>query len=184
MLPRTRSFHGRSNDLARVIDNLTMTSDRRIVCIVGPEGIGKSVLASEAIRLLRMDGWFRDGIAVVRCNRISDPMAILRNVLSRFDSRRRPPVQTTEEGLIAEAHRLLDQKDAAIVLDDVTVSRDTARVVETLHSSGVAILLTSKKSASLAHAVRIRLSQLRQKDALNLLTEGIAGRSANGPAKP
>jgi hypothetical protein len=184
MLPRADSFHGRSSDLARVIDNLTPTRGRRIVCIVGPEGIGKSVLASEAIRLLKMDDWFRDGIAVVLCNQISDPMAILRKVLSRFDSRRRPPVQTTEEGLIAEAHRLLDQKDAAIVVDDVTVRRDTARAIEALHSTGVAILLTSKKSTSLAHAVRIRLSQLRQKDALSLLTEGLARRSSNGAAKP
>lgn len=171
LLPRARSLVGRRSHLAQIIAGLTRQRGRRIVRIEGPEGMGKTVLAAEAIHRIYVDDKFRDGIAVVPCTRIPDTLTLLRNVLARFDPQRRMPVQSDEEGLIAEARRLLIGKDAVVVLDDLEVNQETVRIIDALHSIGLALLITTKNSPSLRYGVRIPLTSLPRHEAFDLLTE-------------
>lgn len=169
MLPRAPKFFGRSTELAGILECLTRERGRRIVYIEGAPGIGKTVLAAEAIHDLHMDKSFPDGIAVVLCTRISDPLAILRHILTRFDAQRRAPIQATEKGLLAEASRLLANKDALIVLDDLVITRSVVRVINALHAMGAALLITSTRVPSSTHGTHFNLSQLPREDAISLL---------------
>ncbi|HEX5547682.1 MAG TPA: TIR domain-containing protein [Ktedonobacterales bacterium] len=174
MLAREYRLHGRSNELGRVMENLDPAGGRRIVCIEGEPGIGKTLLATEAMRLLRMDGNFQDGIAVVLCSGTGNPPTILRDALARFDSQRRPPVATDAEGLFAEGRRLLAGKDTAIIFDDLELSQDMARMLELLYSTGVAILITSlngRALASVASAIRVKLTPMLPNDGMDFFTD-------------
>ena len=53
--------------------------------------MGKSSLAAVAIRKLRKEGFFSDGIVVVSCEHFKKATEVLLQVLSRFDSNRRVP---------------------------------------------------------------------------------------------
>jgi hypothetical protein len=174
MLAREYRLQGRRNELGRVMENLVPAGGRRIVCIEGEPGIGKTLLATETMRLLRMDGNFQDGIAVVLCSGTGNPLTILRDALARFDSQRRSPMSTDAEGLFAEGRRLLAGKDTAIIFDDLELSRDMARMLELLYSTGVAILITSlngRALASVASAIRVKLTPMLPDDGMDFFTD-------------
>lgn len=175
MLPRAPKFFGRSTELAGVLECLTRTRGSRIVYIEGAPGIGKTVLAAEAIHDLYMDKSFPDGIAVALCAQTRDPLAILRHILTRFDAQRRAPIQVTEEELLAEASRLLDAKDALIVLDDLLITRAAVHVINALHASGASLLITSTSVPTLAHGKRFNLPELPRDAAISLLKPTLRG---------
>lgn len=184
MLPRAPKFFGRNSELAGILGCLTGKQGVRIAYIEGAQGIGKTVLAAEAIRHLhKMNANFRDGIAVVLCNRNNDPLIILRHILTRFDFQRRAPIQTNEEGLLAEAARLLARKDALIVLDDVVVTRSVARVIDALHALGVALLVTSTNVPSWTYGCHFNLAQLSRNDAISLLKSAWRGDSGESSSE-
>jgi AAA domain len=173
MLAQEQRLIGRSGELARVVESLAPGNARRIVCVEGSSGMGKTLLVAEAVRRRQANGQFPDGIAVVLCSGMRNPRTILREALTRFDSQRRPPVQRDVEGLLAEGRRLLHGRDAAIIFDDLEVNRDMARMLELLHSIGVAILITSLNARALAHvasATRVKLVPMPSEDGLGFFT--------------
>jgi hypothetical protein len=96
VLPPLERFVGREADVAWLIARLTAPSsgDGQVASIAaanGLAGIGKTALATEVARRLRLNNAFPDGIAVVLCADQREPLAILRRVLGRFTPGRIDP---------------------------------------------------------------------------------------------
>jgi tetratricopeptide (TPR) repeat protein len=89
-------------------------------------------------------------VAVVIFTGLADAAEALRTVLAHFDPQRRSPEATDVAGLAAAAHRLLDGKDALIVLDNVEPALKIEQVVAPLRATGVTLLLTAREALSSA----------------------------------
>jgi tetratricopeptide (TPR) repeat protein len=167
-------FVGREEDLDWLLPRLRAGGTVGITALGGMGGIGKTALAAEAVRRLRAEGCFPDGVAVVLCAGLTDAAEVLRTVLVHVDPYRRAPDTADLAGLAAVAHRLLDGKDALIVLDNVEPALKIEQVVAPLRATGVTLLLTAREAlapaAVPADATR-RLELLVEKDAEDLFAE-------------
>jgi tetratricopeptide (TPR) repeat protein len=167
-------FVGREEDLEWLLPRLRAGGAVGITALGGMGGIGKTALAAEAVRRLRAAGRFPDGVAVVLCAGLTDAVEVLRTVLAHCDPYRRAPDAADLAGLAAVAHRLLDGKDALIVLDNVEPALKVEQVVAPLRATGVTLLLTARETLSPAavpaDATR-RLELLVEKDAADLFAE-------------
>ena len=100
LLPPLERFVGRAGDVQRVLALLTgeAGTDGQIASVAaanGLGGIGKTALATEVVRRVMATTAFPDGIAVVICKGLTDPVEILRAVLARFSPDRRLPDDDT-----------------------------------------------------------------------------------------
>jgi tetratricopeptide (TPR) repeat protein len=138
-------FLGREEDLQWLQSRLRAGGTTSITALGGMGGIGKTALAAKAIRSMRAEGHFRDGIAVEFCLFQTDANKIVRKVLSRFDHQRREPETNDLSLLIDVAHRLLKGKDALVVLDNVEPGLDLERVMIPLRAASIAVLLTARQ---------------------------------------
>jgi tetratricopeptide (TPR) repeat protein len=162
-------FVGRAQDLDWLLEALRVGGATAVTAVNGMGGIGKTALAGEAVKRLRAEGRFRDGVAVVIAIGMTDAAEVLRTVLARFDSRRRAPEVADLAGLATVAHQLLDGKDALIVLDNVEPGLAIGQVVAPLRATGVTLLLTARETlpAGVADASR-RLELMVEQDAVDL----------------
>ncbi len=164
-------FIGRADDLEWLLPRLRAGGAVGITALGGIGGIGKTALAGEAVRRLRAEGRFPDGVAVVLCQNMTDAVEVLRAALARFDPRRLPPTTADRAALAGLAHALLDGKDALIVLDNVEPALDVEQVVAPLRATGVTLLLTARErlSAAAVPAEATRpLRVLEEPDAMDL----------------
>jgi tetratricopeptide (TPR) repeat protein len=143
LLPPPEVFVGRTADLEWLENRLRAGGAGSVTAIAGLPGIGKTALVAVAVRAMRVEGRFRDGIAVVLCAGLTDPVEVLRRVLARFDPQRRQPDAVDREGLAEAARRLLVGKEALVVLDNVEPGLDIVQVVGPLRAAGAVLLLDS-----------------------------------------
>ena len=139
-------FVGREEDLQWLQSRLEAGGTTSITALGGMGGIGKTALAAKAVRRMRTAGYFRDGIAVELCLAQLDANKIIRKVLARFDPQRREPETNDLPALIDAAHRLLDGKQALVVLDNVEPGLDIERVVKLIRATSVTLLLTARQA--------------------------------------
>lgn len=143
MLPE--HFVGREEDLQWLQSRLRVGGTTSVTALGGMGGIGKTSLAAKAVRNLRAEGYFRDGVAVELCLAQTDANKVVRRVLGRFDQQRREPETNDLPALIDAAHRLLDGRDALVVLDNVEPALDIERVVIPLRAASTTVLLTARQ---------------------------------------
>jgi tetratricopeptide (TPR) repeat protein len=156
LLPAAPRFVGREGDLRWVMDRLRQHAVTSITALGGLGGIGKTALAAEAVRRLREEGRFADGVAMVVCTGLTDPGEVLRRVLARFDVRRVPPRERAPDepedvylaALAGAASMLLTSKDAVVVLDNVEPGLPVATVAAPLRAARVAVLITARQVLS------------------------------------
>jgi tetratricopeptide (TPR) repeat protein len=181
LLPLPEHFVGRGADLGWLLARLRTGGATGITALRGLGGIGKTSLAAVAVRQAHREGLFRDGIAVVPCLGLSDAPDVLRRVLTRFDPLRRQPTANDLAGLAETAHRLLDGKNALVVLDNVEPALTVAGVVAPLHATGATMLLTARqalpRAAVPAEASRV-LDLLSPAEALDLFAVSLGRASA------
>jgi tetratricopeptide (TPR) repeat protein len=153
-LQPTDHFVGREDDLRWVLDHLQPSPGgaglASIAATNGFAGIGKSTLAWRAIQQLFIANRFPDGIAVVKCNDLADPVVVLRQVLRRFDPLDREPEERDVDALGRKAAALFASRRALVVLDNVEPQLPIAQVVAALRTAGAALLLTSRQELPVA----------------------------------
>ncbi|HEY7019572.1 MAG TPA: tetratricopeptide repeat protein [Ktedonobacterales bacterium] len=149
VLPPLEHFVGREDDVAWVIERLTRPADgdgqlASIAAANGLAGIGKTALATEVAWRLWRANTFPDGIAVVICKDQRDPLAILRSVLGRFTPGRVEPEDDDLAKLGDVARKLLADKRALVILDNVEDGWPVGQVLSILRTAGAAVMLTSR----------------------------------------
>lgn len=146
----------------------------------GMGGIGKTALAADVIRRLHTQGRFRGGIAVVRCQDMTDAVKVLQGVLARFDPQRRQPDASDLDGLGEAVLRMLDGRDALVILDNVEPELDIIEIVRLLRAArGITLLLTARHvlpQAAVPVGASKKLEPLPPHDALELFARTL-GRS-------
>ena len=148
------SFHGRRDDVARVVESLSGT---RLVTLVGPGGAGKTRMAIEAG--LEMVDTVRNGVWLVDLTSSDSLSDVWRELaatlpLSIVDSHQ-PPRSVVLEGLVG--------RQAAIILDNCEHVIDAAAsVVSELAAAApvVRVLATSRMPLHLKAEMVIRLQPL------------------------
>lgn len=174
-LPVPEHFVGRISELDDLLALLRAgettqitpaTSTPSTTSLSGLAGIGKTTLAGMAVRRIFQEKLFTDGIVVYKGEERTNATFMLREILSRFDPFGREPQATTAEQLREAAHRLLDDKRALIVIDNVEPGLDVRQVVDPLHETGTTVLLTARQQLALGH--RFVLGLLSPAEALEL----------------
>ena len=174
ILPVPERFIGRAEDLYWVEERLRAGGATGITAVRGMGGIGKTALAAVAIRELRWEKRFTDGIAVVTCNELTDPTVLLRTILLRFDNQRQIPERTDLDTLGELARDLFAHKDVAVVLDNIEPALDIAVVTQPLRYAGVTLLLTARHMlprAAVPEEGSRRLELLSTDEALDLFAQ-------------
>jgi tetratricopeptide (TPR) repeat protein len=150
-LPIPERFVGREQSVEWTLRRLAPEEDgaptsglASIAAANGLGGIGKSALAGQVARILYATNRFPDGIAVVRCNGLSDPAMVLRRALSRFDPQRSEPQDTEPQALHDLARQIFSTRRALVILDNVEADWPVEQVVQPLRAAGAAVLLTSR----------------------------------------
>jgi tetratricopeptide (TPR) repeat protein len=170
MLRPAEPFVGRLDDLEWTMRRLSGPRESRLAVLTGLGGIGKTALAAEVTRRLAADGQFKDGIAVLPCQRRHDTLTLLQDALAKFDPQRRRPQASDLAELVQAAQELLAGKDVLIVLDNVEPELPIAEVLQPLRSAGAAVLITARHQlldALPAEAIR-QLKPLSPEDALTV----------------
>jgi tetratricopeptide (TPR) repeat protein len=186
LLPSPERFVGRANDLAWALARLRAGGASAITALRGLGGIGKTTLAGVAVRQLQQEGRFPDGIAVVLCQNLTDPVEVLRRILIRFDPLRRAPEATELSQLQDLAQVTLRGKQALVVLDNVEPALAVASVVSPLREAGLTVLLTARHalpSAVVPGEASRALDLLSSEEALELFA-GALGRSGVSALTP
>lgn len=180
VLPTSAHFVGRSDDLKWLLERLNTRGTATISALCGLAGIGKTALAARAISESYLEGRFRDGIAVVLCQELTDAIDVLKRVLARFDPYRRQPDTNDPTVLTELALQRLSGKDALTVLDDVEPELAVEKLVTPLQATGITLLLTARQSLSYdavpTEAIRI-LELLSPQDALKLFIKSFGRES-------
>ncbi|HYM26518.1 MAG TPA: toll/interleukin-1 receptor domain-containing protein, partial [Steroidobacteraceae bacterium] len=146
VLPEPAELVGRDEELGWVLGRLRAGGATAITALGGMGGIGKSALAAAAMRRLRVEGAFPDGMAVVLCEDQTDPVEVVRQALSRFMPGRRTPDASDLPGLAAAAQTLLAGKRALIVLDNIEPGWPVEQVTRALTATPVTLLLTARQT--------------------------------------
>ncbi|MBF6591307.1 MAG: tetratricopeptide repeat protein [Ktedonobacterales bacterium] len=179
LLPAPEHFVGRAADLEWLLERLRIRGS--IAALGGLGGIGKTTLVAVAVRRLRAEGRFPDGVAVILCQGLSDPIETLRRTLARFDPQRRQPAASDAAGLAEAARRLLADKDALIVLDNVEPALPVAQVIAPLRAVGATLVLTARHALS-HEAVPVEaartLDLLSQEEALDVFAQALGRTTA------
>lgn len=174
LLPVPETFVGRADNLTWVKQQLTQGGATAITALGGIGGVGKTALAGVAVRELLADGRFQGGVAVVNCANKADAMEVLRKTVARFNDGKTPDAEGAA-ALANEARRLLKDKDALVVLDNVEPElKEIARVVVALREAGATLLLTARHdlpASAVPPGAARRLDVLDEDEARALFTQ-------------
>jgi tetratricopeptide (TPR) repeat protein/transcriptional regulator with XRE-family HTH domain len=174
-------FVGREEDVTWLIEKITLSGMDGIAALRGLGGIGKTSLVAMVARKLHDEGFFSDGIAVVFCQDFKEPIGVLQNVLSRFDSQYHESEIKNIADLSEIAYQLLHGKKLLVILDNIQPELAIEQVVAPLRNAGAALLLTSRHilphSAVPTYAVR-KLELLSSHEALDLFAHSFGKESA------
>jgi tetratricopeptide (TPR) repeat protein len=179
LLPVPDYFVGRIEEMSWVTSRLRRGASTGITALGGMGGIGKTALAAVAIRALRQEGYFRDGIAVILCMGHTDPNEILQLVLDSFATERNPTIDEHIDSL-QSLYAFLSGKDVLIVLDNIEPDLDLERVISPLRDAGAVLLLTARQKmvgAGIPAAGWRELDSLPHDDALDLFAHAAGFRS-------
>lgn len=178
-LPVPDYFVGRIEEMSWVMSRLRRGASTGITALGGMGGIGKTALAAVAIRALRQEGYFRDGIAVILCMGHTDPNEILQLVVDSFATERNPTIDEHIDSL-QSLYAFLSGKDVLIVLDNIEPDLDLERVISPLRDAGAVLLLTARQKmvgAGIPAAGWRELDSLPHDDALDLFAHAAGFRS-------
>jgi nucleoside phosphorylase/tetratricopeptide (TPR) repeat protein len=171
LLPEPEYFVGRETLLADLCQRLAA---KHVTALRGMGGIGKTALASVAVRALRKEGRYQDGIVVLLCHERTDPVALLTDVLTRFDPAKKRPATAEHAFLVELAHTLLHGKDTLVVLDNVEPGWAIEQIIEPLRVAGATVLLTARHQLSFpAHKDTLSLDVLSDESALELFAQSL-----------
>src|SRR5262249_4696158 len=142
--------------------------------------IGKTALAAKAVRALRSEGCFADGIAIVLCMGHRDVQEVLQLVADRFGTAERHAEVGASDQSPESLHRLFAGKDALVVLDNVEPDLDLEQVVTRLRAAGAVLLLTARQKmpgAGVPGDAWRELGLLSRQEALELFAQS-SGRAS------
>jgi tetratricopeptide (TPR) repeat protein/transcriptional regulator with XRE-family HTH domain len=179
LFPQPDPFIGRDGDLAWLLGRLRGGQATAITALGGMGGIGKTALAARAVHLVRQEGRFHDGIAVVLCQGLTDPSEVLREVLARFDPWRRQPDAADLARLTDWARHLLEDKEVLVVLDNVEPDLPLTGVTTPLRAAGAVLLLTARHAlprAAIPVDASRQLGLLAPDEALDLFARSYGSR--------
>ncbi len=146
LLPPPDDFVGREKDRDWLLNRLRTGGLGSVTAITGLAGVGKTSLVAVAVRQMRAEERFPDGIAVVLCNGLTDSAEVLRRALARFDPHRRQPDAADPPGLAEAARRAFAGKTVLVVLDNVEPGLVVGAVVGPLRAAGARVLLDATHS--------------------------------------
>ncbi len=171
LLPTSHHFIDRHKDLDWLLARLRGVGSGDAVAVRGLPGVGKTALVAHTIVIARAEGLFSDGIAVVFCRKQTNPTALVRQILGRFDPHRREPAASEPAELLDAARRLLGGKSVLIVLDNVDPDLPLAMVTQPLVAAGARLLITARQflsrdalTSDAAHLLKL----LSENDAIDL----------------
>lgn len=162
LLPVPEPFVGRGEELRWLMDCLRRGGVTGITAVRGIGGIGKTSLAAVAVRRLRDEGRFRDGVGVITCHGKTDAVQVLREALSRFEPQRRLPTEPTMPQLCDVAYRLLNKRDVIIVLDNVEPELDIEGIQGPLQAVKATMLMTSRIRLTVGESIDLQLLSVDQ----------------------
>ncbi|KAL6660582.1 hypothetical protein ACP70R_001617 [Stipagrostis hirtigluma subsp. patula] len=112
----TRNIVGIGDSKAELIKRLTNQDEQqlKVVSILGPEGVGKTTLATEVFREIR--GQF-ECRAFARASKMPDARRLLRSIISQVQSHQLLPYAGTVQDLIDNLSEHLQNKRYFIVID-------------------------------------------------------------------
>lgn len=171
LLPRPGYLVGRQRTLLWLEKRLRDRSQPGWTIICGPDGFDKGALAAEMVRDLRAEGRFSDGVGVVLAD-TTDPVAVLRRALARFDPLRRWPEGADIAELRDQAQQVLKRKDALIILKDVDDASRVDTVFDTLAAAGAQVLVLAYHGLPperVVEGAQRESEQLSIKDGIRLL---------------
>jgi tetratricopeptide (TPR) repeat protein len=137
-------FVGREKEQNWITERLRHGQTVAITALKGLAGIGKTALATVIVRRLQAEGFFAEGIAVVLCQNLTDPVDVLQQVLSQFDPYRRIPKSMDLTQLAALAYGLRG-KNVLIYLDNIEPNWPVEQVLTPLRNANIPLLLTSRQ---------------------------------------
>lgn len=159
------SFVGRDDDLAQVVH---LVRESRLVTLVGPGGIGKTRLATQAAVSLR--GEFKDGVWFVDLGSVSDPqyaVSAIASVLRVWDT-------SLERGLQETLIANVQCRRIILILDNCEHLIGTVLPIVTalLHRcAAMHIVCTSREPLNADGEEVLRLTPLSERDAVALFAE-------------
>lgn len=159
------SFVGRSGDLA---DLKRLVRASRLVTLVGPGGIGKTRLATQAAGDLRTE--FSDGVWFVDLATVPDARYVLSGIASVLGVSTASLDRALQEALIVAVQK----RGLLLVLDNCehVLAALAPIVAELLRTCpGIRVLCTSREPLKLEGEDILRLSGLPQADAIALFVE-------------
>jgi len=147
------SFVGRAQAVTEIADRL---SQRRLVTVTGPGGVGKTRLAGEVAR--RVVGRFADGVWLAELAAVRDPGQVAAAVAAALGVRDLPAVAPAD--VLADA---LARRQLLLVLDNCeqvigAAAELCGRLL--LGADDVRVLATSREPLRIAGEARYRLGQL------------------------
>ncbi len=143
LLPDPPIFVGHASETAWLVERLRRGGLAAVSDATGVGGIGVTSLVARAVRQVRAERRFADGVAVIDCTGRRDGQELLRAALARFDPERRQPEALDAVGLRLAAEKLLGGRDALVVLEGVEPGLSVAEITRPLLAAGVTVVLTA-----------------------------------------
>ncbi len=143
LMTASTSLIGREKELNWLSQRLRPKIFRNVVALVGPAGCGKTTLARAALKQGKNE--FYDGIAVIDCLNLTNPLDILSAILARFAPRRMGLQHYDDVALTNVAVEIMKGYRVLVVLENVGAQlQQLEYVIEPLQQAGTAILVLTR----------------------------------------
>jgi tetratricopeptide (TPR) repeat protein len=126
-----------------LLGRLRVRADGATFAVEGLGGVGKSSFVADILKVVKQEGLFPAGIAVVLCNQRTDGIAVLRDALRRFVRNQGSLETLDEQGLTDLATATFSGKHALVVLDNVEPDMPLGNVTMPLQAAGAMVVVTA-----------------------------------------